>query len=151
MPNVKMSCFVDTNVLVYAADESNQVKKLRAREWLDVLASHDGLVLSPQSINEFYHVSRRRFPSVGRAETLQACELLLVWCTATLDIHTIRSAWLIEEATGYQWFDCVLLASALIADCRYFLSEDLQHGRSLGALEIVDPFQLAPADVLASH
>jgi predicted nucleic acid-binding protein len=151
MPNVRMNCFVDTNVLVYAADESNLKKKLRAREWLDALANRDGLVLSPQSINEFYRASRRRFPSVDRVEMLQACERLFVWCTAALDIHTIRRAWLIEEATGYQWFDCVLLASAIIADCRYFLSEDLQHGRSLGDLEIVDPFVLSPADVLASH
>jgi predicted nucleic acid-binding protein len=150
MPNVRMSCFVDTNVLVYAADQGNPVKNQRAREWLDALASHDGLVLSPQSINEFYRVSRRRFPSVARAEMLQACERLLVWCTAALDIHTIRRAWLIEEATGYQWFDCVLLASATIAECRYFLSEDLQHGRSLGNLEIVDPFRLSPRAVLAS-
>jgi len=150
MPNGNASCFVDTNVLVYAADQSNPAKRTRAREWLGVLVRHDALVLSPQSINEFYDVSRRRFPLVGREETIDACERFLVWCTAKLDVHTIRRAWSIEEATGYQWFDCLLLASALLADCRFFLSEDLQHGYLLNDLRIVDPFQSSPSEIMSS-
>jgi len=82
---------------------------------------------------------------------LQSCERLLVWCTAALDAHTIRRAWLIEETTGYQWFDCLLLASALIAGCRFFLSEDLQHGCLLDDLRVVDPFQFSPSEVLSSY
>jgi predicted nucleic acid-binding protein len=147
MPSGKTNCFVDTNVLVYAADESDPRKRIRAREWLDALASRDGLVLSPQSINEFYHVSRRRFPSVGRSDIMRACERFLVWCTAALDVHTIRKAWLLEEATGYQWFDCLLLSSAINAGCGFFLSEDLQHGRLIDDLTVIDPFRLSPSEV----
>jgi predicted nucleic acid-binding protein len=84
---------------------------------------------------------------VGREEILQACERFLVWCTAVLDAHTIRRAWLIEDATGYQWFDCLLLASAVGAGCGFFLSEDLQHGRLIDDLKVVDPFRLAPSEV----
>jgi predicted nucleic acid-binding protein len=145
-----MSCFVDTNVLVYAADESNPEKRMRAREWLDDLAKHNRLVLSPQSISEFYHVSRRRFSSVAGREILQACERFLIWCTAELDARTIRKAWLIEEVTNFQWFDCLLLASAAISGCGFFLSEDLQHGRLVDDLKIVDPFKFLPSDVFTS-
>jgi predicted nucleic acid-binding protein len=148
MPNAKTNCFVDTNVLVYAMDDNSPHKKMQARAWLDALASDDGLVLSPQSINEFYHVSRRRFPSVGRNEILKACDRFLVWCSAALDVHTINRAWSLEEATSYQWFDCLLLSSAINAGCGFFLSEDLQHGRLIGDLRIVDPFQLSPSDLL---
>lgn len=147
MPNGRTSCFVDTNVLVYAMDESSPRKKAHARAWLDALASDDGLVLSPQSINEFYHVSRRRFPRVGRDEIVQACERYQVWCTAVLDVNTISRAWSLETATGYQWFDCLLLSSAINAGCGFFLSEDLQHGRLIDDLAIVDPFQLSPSEI----
>jgi predicted nucleic acid-binding protein len=148
MPNAKTNCFVDTNVLVYAMDHNNPHKRVQARVWLEALASDDGLVLSPQSINEFYHVSRRRFRSVGRDELLQACERFLVWCTAALDVRIIQNAWLLEETTGYQWFDCLLLSSAIDAGCSFFLSEDLQHDRLIGDLRIVDPFRLSPSDLL---
>lgn len=150
MPNARMNCFVDTNVLVYAADKNNPDKRTRAREWLDVLANNNSLVLSPQSISEFYHVSRRRFSDVGRAEIVNVCEWLLVWCTATLDPATIRRAWSIEEATKYHWFDCLLLAAALRAGCPLFLSEDLQHDRVIDGLRVIDPFRCSPSEVLAS-
>lgn len=82
---------------------------------------------------------------------LKVCDRLLVWCTAALDVHTIRRAWLIEAATDYQWFDCLLLASALISGCRFFLSEDLQDGRLVDDLRIVDPFRFSPSQGLPSE
>jgi predicted nucleic acid-binding protein len=145
-----MNCFVDTNVLVYAADERNPEKRRRAREWVGALASSDRLVLSPQSISEFYHVSRRRFPSVARADLLRTCEEFLVWCTAALDIYTIRKAWAVEAATGYQWFDCLLLASASAAGCDFFISEDLQHGRLVEDMKVIDPFLVSPSELFVS-
>ena len=147
MPNGRMNCFVDTNVLVYAADQSDPEKQAQARTWLLALVDREALVLSPQSINEFYRVSRRRFPSVARATLLQTCEELLSWCTAPLDVRTIRMAWMIEEATGYQWYDCLLLAAADLAGCRFFLSEDLQTDRQIGSLTILSPFTTSPNDL----
>jgi predicted nucleic acid-binding protein len=96
------------------------------------------------------HVSRRRFLTVERKEILDVCERFLDWCTAVLDVPTVRKAWSIEEATGYRWFDCLLLASAIGAGCEIFLSENLQHGRLIDDLRIVDPFRLSPSEVLAS-
>jgi predicted nucleic acid-binding protein len=84
---------------------------------------------------------------VARGDIMQACERFLVWCTAALDVHTIRKAWLLEEATGYQWFDCLLLSSAINAGCGFFLSEDLQHGRLIDDLTVIDPFRLSPSEV----
>ena len=147
MPNAKMNCFVDTNVLVYATDEANPKKRARAQAWLDALGDCNALVLSPQCVNEFYHVACRRFPGIARKDVLQVCEMLLAWCTATLDVHTIRRAWSIEKATGFQWFDCLLLASAAIARCHIFLSEDLQHERVIEDLRIIDPFKILPDDI----
>jgi predicted nucleic acid-binding protein len=146
-----MSCFVDTNVLVYTVDRGEPEKQRQARIWLDALAGHEALVLSPQSINEFYRASRRRFPSVDRQDVIVGCERLLPWCLAPLNADTMRAAWTLEEATQYQWHDCLLLAAALRANCRFFLSEDLQHGRQIQTLTIVDPFVTAPNEILHAN
>jgi predicted nucleic acid-binding protein len=53
------------------------------------------------------------------------------------------------ERTGYSWWDCLLLASAIELGCTHFLSEDLQDGRSLQGLTILSPFAHSPREILA--
>jgi predicted nucleic acid-binding protein len=65
------------------------------------------------------------------------------WCTTTTDVSTLTRAWAICDETGYQWWDCLLLASAVGAACDLFLTEDLQHNRRIAGLRIVDPFRSA--------
>jgi predicted nucleic acid-binding protein len=49
-----------------------------------------------------------------------------------------------QDRHGFSWWDCVLLASASRADCSVFFSEDLQHGRRVERLTIINPFQTGP-------
>jgi predicted nucleic acid-binding protein len=41
---------------------------------------------------------------------------------------------------GFSIYDAAILASALIAQCRLPYTEDLQHGRVLQTLQIVNSF-----------
>lgn len=45
----------------------------------------------------------------------------------------------------------MILASAIEAGCRYLLSEDLTHQRTVDGVTIIDPFRISPAELLASH
>ena len=45
-----------------------------------------------------------------------------------------------QDETKYSWWDSLMLAAALQADCRLFVSEDLQDGRDLGGMRIANPF-----------
>jgi predicted nucleic acid-binding protein len=38
------------------------------------------------------------------------------------------------------FYDALMVAAALDADCDVLFSEDLQHGRAFGGLEVVNPF-----------
>jgi predicted nucleic acid-binding protein len=60
MTSASMSWFVDTNVLIYAIDERFPDKKEKADLWLRELGRREAIVLSPQSLNEFYYVATRR-------------------------------------------------------------------------------------------
>jgi predicted nucleic acid-binding protein len=138
-----MSWFVDTNVLIYAIDSRSPEKKERADLWLRELGHRNLVVLSPQSLNEFYSVATVRIGLPRNTATRQRTEQLARWCTAPLDTEVTRAAWRIEDETGYRFFDCLLIASALSASCAFFLSEDLQHERRIGELTILNPFLIS--------
>ena len=148
MASVPMSCFVDTSVLVHAIDDRSTSKRERAAHWLRELGLREALVLSPQSLDEFYVVASRKI-GIPRDRLRDRVWRLARWTTAPLDSETSREAWLIEDQTGYHFWDCLLLASASFAGCRVFLSEDLQHERRIGSMTIIDPFVVEPSAILS--
>jgi predicted nucleic acid-binding protein len=66
------------------------------------------------------------------------------YCTASDDLNVTQRAWQIQDQHGFGWWDSMLLASASIARCDVFLSEDLQHNRTIDGLTILDPMRLDP-------
>jgi predicted nucleic acid-binding protein len=140
--------FFDTNLLVYVLDAGDPAKRKVASEWLRRAVDRSVLVLSPQVLNEWYRVSGQRFPSVSRAERQRFLLQLLPACTAPLDATTTVTAWSIESNHGYSWWDCLILASAIQAGCKFILSEDLQDRHKIGELTIVDPFRSHPDSLL---
>ncbi len=144
MPSGKTSCFADTNLLVYTMDPEEAAKRLRAKDLLTRIVSHHTLVLSPQSLNECYRVMTEKRGLMPRNEAR-----LLVWawsefCTAPYNFDVTQQAWQIQDQHGFDWWDCMLLASASLARCDLFFSEDMQHEQSVAGLTILNPFKLAP-------
>jgi predicted nucleic acid-binding protein len=147
--NAKMNCFVDTNVLVYAIDDRSELKSARVAQWLSELSLHGTLVLSVQSLNELYLVGARGH-SVPPDQLRRRIEKLGRLTTTPLDLKTTRKAWSIQDETDYIFWDCLLLASAVLAGCHVYLSEDLQHDRSIGSMRIVNPFIVEPSQFLST-
>ncbi len=54
MPNGKMSCFADTDLIVYTLDPHEPEKRRHARDFLNRIIDRHTLVLSPQSLNECF-------------------------------------------------------------------------------------------------
>ena len=46
----------------------------------------------------------------------------------------------LSEETGYHFYDALIVAAAVESGCRTLYSEDLQHGRKIGNLTILNPF-----------
>jgi predicted nucleic acid-binding protein len=132
--------FFDTNVLVYLLDPGEAEKRRRATELLRLAIQRAACIVSPQTLNECYRVltHKRRFVPEGTARAF--IDELTPYCEAPLDVSTTRLAFAVEDMLGGSWWDCVMVASALQAGCRLFLTEDLQHGRSIEGMEIVNPF-----------
>jgi predicted nucleic acid-binding protein len=148
MPNERRNCFVDTTLLVYAIDPSNPQKQRIAADLLRAVARADTLVLSAQSLNEFYRVATDRRGLLSREEARAEVARLESFCTAPYDFDVTQYAWRIQDQHAFSWWDCVSLASACRAQCRVFFSEDLQHGRRIDGLTIIDPFRTGRGDAL---
>lgn len=143
--------FVDTNILIYARDQRQHDKRKQARQWLEILADRRQLLTNLQVLNEF----TRWLLLNERSRALEALRnevgLLASYGAAPLSAAEMDNAWDVREALGYQWFDCLLIASAANAGCSHFLSEDMSHGERYGSLTIINPFKVDPVSFLSKN
>jgi predicted nucleic acid-binding protein len=129
-----VSAFFDTNILVYAQQTGGKADRAR------VLFKGGGK-LSVQVLNEFTAVSRRKQRRDWREITEAVSDVLTMVdppLALTLDLHTKARA--LAEDHQLSFYDALIVASAIEAGCDTLFSEDLQHGRTIGVLAIVNPF-----------
>jgi predicted nucleic acid-binding protein len=131
--------FVDTNILVYAADESAPTarKTQIARE----LLLQRGLCLSVQVLNEFTVNARsRRKLNLSVSEELEWIERWLLFPIQPMTSETFLNARLFHERYQVSHWDGLILAAAKNAGCVTLYSEDLQDGQSYDGITVVNPF-----------
>ena len=143
--------FVDTNVLLYARDDRYPDKQKAAAHWLATLARRDALIVSPQILGELHNAILRGKVVVGEGEMQRMTAALQPFSHGATDLELIGQAWKIRNETTFQWWDCVILAAAIRAGCRYLLSEDYQHGRTVRGTTILNPFAVGPEAVMTDH
>ncbi len=133
MPDVK--AFFDTNILLYLLSE-DEAKADRAEGLLS-----NGAVISVQVLNEFAAVASRKV-GLSWNEIKDILGPIRAVCEIeplTLEIHDRA----IEVAAryGFSFFDAMIIASALHAECKILYSEDLQHNQLIAnRLRIRNPF-----------
>ncbi|HEX8623906.1 MAG TPA: PIN domain-containing protein [Allosphingosinicella sp.] len=127
--------FIDTNVLVHLAGADE--KALMA----ETLVAKGGTI-SVQVLNELTLVWRRKYGYSWDLvrETLWSLRTLLEVSPLGVDTHDLGLS--IAERYRLQIYDSLLLASALLAGCETFLSEDLHDGLVVeGQLTIRNPYR----------
>ncbi len=139
------SVFVDTNVLLYAFDDSDPAKRDRSREWLGACWLRRCGRLSTQVLNEFYANARKRFRDAisagdARAEVRRYQE----WAPWQIDHATIETAWAVESRYGLNYWDALMVSAAQHMGCEWLLTEDLQHDQRIDQVRIINPFLVGP-------
>ena len=133
---------VDTNILVYAHDRKEAIKRPRAVELIDRLSAGGEFVLSAQCLNEFSSVVLRRGMPIadvraavstwsGLAEVLPLTQAATSAGLAAVERH------------GLSFWDALIWAAAREAKVGVVLSEDFQHGREIEGVVFVNPFREA--------
>ena len=133
--------FVDTNIFLYAAleDDFQQRKRTGAVNLLKGLS--DKIVyINTQVLNEFYSVMLRHGAS---DEAIRDRLNVIIGETkvSVIRISTVKRCWDMRLKYRYNYWDCLILASALENDCGILYTEDLQHGQVIEkSLKIFNPF-----------
>lgn len=143
-----MASLADTNVLVYRFDGRFPTKQRAANEVLRAGIADGSVVLAHQAVVEFVAAVTRPLdddeplldPPEARRE---AEELLLQFDVLYPDEELVRIA--LRGASAYQlsWSDAHMWAYAERYGLAELLSEDFQHGRLYGTVEVVNPFLAA--------
>ncbi len=134
------NAFVDTNILVYAADETAQAdrKRVIARELLRT----SGLWISVQVLNEFI-ASARHPRKLALSQTAEQ-DWLAAWLKMAvhpLSLSLFSEALRLHQRYHFSHWDSLIISAALAANCPVLYSEDLQHRQTIEELEIINPFR----------
>jgi predicted nucleic acid-binding protein len=133
---------VDTNILIYANDRNEPVKRTRSIELIDQLSASGELVISTQSLNEFSSVALRRGIPISEVRTKVEMLHDLGQVLPLTDAMTMAALEAVERHRLSFW-DALIWAAAKKADLAVVISEDFQHGRVLDGVRFVDPFRQA--------
>jgi predicted nucleic acid-binding protein len=131
---------LDTSILIYALDPADPIKRKVSVDLLRMTIANHSLTLSPQSLNEAYRVLTQRRQTMPLAAVRAFLGTLAPWATAPLDAETTKRAWAVQDETKFGWWDSLMLAAALRAECGLFISEDLEDGMTVSGLRIANPF-----------
>ncbi len=130
---------LDTNILVYAVDRNAGERQLQAGELVGRAAKRD-CVLTMQALAEFFHATTRKnllAPARARAFVRSWSDVFEV---VSADAAVLSDAMDAVEEHRFSLWDAMLWATARQSGCSALLSEDMQDGRRLGGVEIIDPF-----------
>lgn len=132
-------------MLVYCHDDRDVVKRDAARRWVAACWQRRCGRLSTQVLNEFYSVARRKFSDVlSPGDARVEVRRYQAWQPWAIDHATVETAWGVESRFGLGFWDALIVASAQTLGCAMLLSEDMQHGRLIDGLRIVNPFEAGP-------
>ena len=133
--------FFDTNVLVYAQDNSNPRKQAIAIELLThaMEVNHDGYI-STQVLQEFTNTMYKKTKRT-RAEIDGFLDYFRELLATDVTIDLVRRAIAVKEEYGIQFYDALIVATAAKLGCHEIVSEDLNPAQTYCGMAIVNPFQ----------
>ena len=139
---------LDTNVLVYVRDASDPEKQRRAAEWMAALWEQRNGRLSTQVLQEYYvTLTRKLDPPRAREDARDDVASLSAWGPASPDQETFEIAGRVDDRFSLSWWDALIVAAALGAECSWLLSEDLPDGMEIFGVKVISPFAHGPEDL----
>ncbi|MBM4345811.1 MAG: PIN domain-containing protein [Deltaproteobacteria bacterium] len=134
-----MKRFIDTNVIAYAYDGRDRQKQQRALAVLRQCDIAGNGVVSTQVLQELFVVLTRKLcvePVQARTAVHLISRFETVATTPTL-VHAAIDTSILERLSLW---DAMMVEAAAAAKCAELLTEDLQAGRRLRNVTVVNPF-----------
>ena len=137
-----MTIFLDTNILLYAALEATDEEGFK-RERARALLKRDDVALSIQVLQEFVNQAThpRRSHPLSWDKTLSYVEVFRESDVQETTLSLFEHGLELMRQHNFSLWDAMIVAAAIGQGCEILYSEDMQHGRMIEGLRIVDPFR----------
>jgi predicted nucleic acid-binding protein len=129
--------FIDTNIFIYSLDSRDRRKQEIAR---NVLRGLENGAISTQVMQEFYAAVTRKFnvAPVDARKIVQTMERFEIIPTTPNLIYEAINLHILEQI---QFWDAMIIAGGISANCTQILSEDFHTGQVIAGIKIVNPFK----------
>lgn len=146
------TCFVDSNVVIYAFDPREPHKQKIAALLLGNLWATNSAVISAQVINESLNKLLRLYRDLESPRaTRERLRPYLAWIGPAIDEPLVRAAWALSDRHSVSHWDALIVAAAQRAGCGVLYSEDMHAGMLFDCgLRVVNPFVDAGNDLPAA-
>jgi len=131
------NAFLDTNVLIYLYSTEEE-KRGKA---LSLIETSENFLISTQVINEFTNILYKKFKCSSGKILSAIKELSDAFIIVSFSLETQKRAIELKERYRFQYYDSLILATALENDCHILYSEDMQNRQRVENLAIVNPFR----------
>ena len=132
--------FLDSNILVYAHDDTD-LRKKRTAQGLLRRAVLGEAVVSTQSLAEFAATLLHKFsPPFRPDEVVTILDALSPIKLVLSDQEIVRRAVEAHEKYGVHFYDGMIVAAAERGECARIWSEDLNAGQKYFGIEVKNPF-----------
>jgi len=139
---------LDSNILIYAELEPDSDKGKHAADVI-LRAAQDG-VIPVQVLGEFLRFVQRRVPAAFEEAIRQASIYQAAFLTPPSTDAIVTRASELARAHRMQFWDCVVCAASAEAGAKVLLTEDMQDGRTLNGLRLINPFAATNAEAIAA-
>jgi predicted nucleic acid-binding protein len=130
--------FVDTNILLYADDASDAVKRVRAQNLLRTVIGDGSCRLSIQLLQEYFSAATRKL-GMDAVSVRRRVEVYSRLEVVKLDPNDVLAAIDLHDRYRVSIWDALILRAAIISDCETLYTEDLQPDFQIDKLKVVNP------------
>jgi len=140
--------FIDTNILVYANDSSDQSKQQRAKKIILDGIREECIAVSTQVLSEFYvTVTRKIKVTLSPEAAKNEIQLLRNIDIVDIDFELIIHAMDLSGKFRLSFWDSLIIAAAIKSRSAILYSEDLSHSQAVETVKIINPFFTSPKPV----
>ncbi len=136
--------FLDTNLFIYQLEKLDETKFNVARQLISEGLVAQSAVISFQVVQECINISLKKAEIKLSHQDIKAYmeNVLMPLCHVLPSNPLYAKAIDLQARYKYGFYDSLIIAAALAADCKVLYSEDLQDGQVIDGLVIKNPFVL---------
>lgn len=138
--NTSNKCFLDTNLLIYAWDNTEPNKKNLIISFLNSIKVKSYPIISTQTLGEFYNIAVKKL-GLTKDQSYFICEeYSKMFPVYEITTENVLHAMQISKKTQFSYWDSLILAMAVDTGCSVLYSEDLNIGQEIEGVRIINPF-----------